>query len=91
MAGFDEACPHCDTKQVNIHGAWVARDHEHDFIMECDACRKLIAVTVHSVPEFETGKPMCQKCKRAEVGREPYCQKCQAELKALSEYNASRV
>lgn len=82
MAGFDQRCPHCSVVMNDLYGKWQDHDCQSTFFTDCHWCQKSVEIIVHSVPEFETAKPMCAKCHRVEVAGETYCKSC---LKMLAE------
>jgi hypothetical protein len=87
MAGFDHKCPYCD-KEIAVYREWESREYTSDFIVECEWCKRRVQVDVRSEPVFETGKPMCPMCCRAEVGDNPfYCDPCHEKLIELSKHN----
>jgi hypothetical protein len=84
MAGFDQRCPHCD-REIDCQRRWADHDYQTEFHVECE-CGKRVCVNVHSVPEFETSKVMCQMCNKKEAVLW-YCKPCKAKLDALSKAN----
>jgi hypothetical protein len=80
MAGFDHKCPYCD-KEIEVHRHWGESDYSSSFILACDWCKRNVEVQVAMEPIFETGKPSCAMCSRAEVGDNAYyCNKCHKEI-----------
>ena len=86
---FDERCPHCDMNiREQLRRQWEYRD---SYQINCDGCKRLVQVDVHSIPEFETSPATCQKCNKNEIHSGWYCPDCQAELDALSERNKQKA
>lgn len=85
MAGFDECCPHCGAKQ-DIRSKWESADYASDFVFVCD-CGKNVQVIVHQIPEFETKKVTCYRC-RNEVSEEGYCPACLKVIHDIIDKNA---
>lgn len=90
MAGFDHKCPYCN-QEIDVRSAWESRDYSTDFQVACDWCKRNVQIDVSSEPIFETSKPTCSMCSRAELGSNPYyCDPCHSKLIALSAQNEIR-
>jgi hypothetical protein len=87
MSGFDEKCPYCET-EIDVRSEWEYRDYADEFFVDCKNCNHRVQVDVVPEPIFETSKPMCKLCCRAEATVNPhYCDPCHAKLKELSKHN----
>jgi len=87
MAGFDHRCPYCNT-EIDVRSAWENHDYSTDFKVECPHCKRQVQVDVGMEPIFETSKPCCAMCSRADVGGNPhYCDPCHEKLIELSKHN----
>ena len=80
MAGFDEKCPYCN-KDIDCRAAWIDRDYLTDFKVQCSWCNREVQIDVGMEPIFETSKPSCAMCSRAEIGdNQFYCNKCHEKI-----------
>lgn len=87
MAGFDCKCPYCD-KEIPVYNEWVAHDHSTDFTIACEWCGRTVQIDVGMEPIFETSKPSCCMCNKAEPGDNGhYCNPCHQKLIELSKRN----
>lgn len=88
---FDNCCPHCGEQLDDLYADWTGNDYQTEFRVECEHCGKPVAVTVHTVPEFELGPPICPMC-NAELSLDDrhYCRPCAARMRELSEYNKTK-
>jgi hypothetical protein len=81
MSGFDHKCPYCET-EIDVHRAWESHDYSDDFLTMCEACHRVVQIDVATEPIFETSKPVCHRCRRAELtDSQSYCDHCLAEIK----------
>jgi hypothetical protein len=87
MAGFDERCPYCN-HEINCQSVWENHDYATGFKAECVWCMRKVQIDVRMEPIFETSKPCCAMCSKAETGDNPhYCNPCHARLIELSKHN----
>jgi hypothetical protein len=87
MAGFDHKCPFCD-HEIEVYKEWEFRDYTTNFEVACEWCKRQVSVNVRSEPIFETCKPTCAMCGRADTGDNPnYCNPCHQKLIELSKHN----
>jgi hypothetical protein len=81
MAGFDCKCPYCDREIEDLHRKWSDRDYSTNFELQCNWCSRNVAIGVGMEPIFETSKPTCCMCSRAETGSNGhYCDPCYKKL-----------
>ena len=91
MAGFDHKCPYCNA-EIDVEHAWRANDQRMNFRTVCESCRKSVEIDVHTEPVFETSKPRCLMCHKAEPAGSPwYCGECHKKLQELSKRNGEKI